>query len=185
MTTESVVTCEAIMIVGIDLNSRSVAMVGFPTKPDDMHPFWHKYTVPTKLMDRAEICGLLYADVVKNVFPEDQVYVEAPVLAGVKNVQSTIKVAAAYGAVLAAINSTRAVTHEVPVALWKVATVGKGNASKDDVGDWLHVQHPSVHRECAGDQDLMDAACIALYAELMERSSYAGARERRLLHQAP
>lgn len=173
------------MNIGIDLNSRSVAMVGFPTKPDDMHPFWHKFTVPAKLMDRAAICGLLYADVVKHVFPEDQVYVEAPVLAGVKNIQSTIKVAAAYGAVLAAINSTRAVTHEVPVSLWKVATVGKGNASKSDVADWLHEQHPDHHRECGTDQDLIDANCIALYAELTERSSLAGVRERRLLHSAP
>lgn len=176
------------MIVGIDLNSRSVAMALRPMGQDDGPWSVRKHTVKvTKYatLDRAAVLGELYGFVVTHVFPEDIVYVESPVLAGARNIQSTIKVAAAYGAVLAAVNAAHARAVEVAVSSWKLATVGRGNASKDDVGDWLHVQHPSVHTECAGDQDLMDAACIALYAELTERSSYAGARERRLLHQAP
>lgn len=158
-------------------------MCGLPTALDDQF-FVKKYKVKDRVKDRAVILGELVVFVQSQIYPEDKVYVEAPVLAGARNIQSTIKVAAAYGAVLAAINGQHAQAFEVPVSSWKLATVGKGNASKDDVSAWLHAQHPHVYTECAGDQDLMDAACVALFAQGHERSDVAGARERRLLHQA-
>lgn len=170
-------------VFGCDLNSRKVALAqihggGF---------LLHAYKVPEKryaLTNRAAVLGELYAYTLGIVSEGDLVYVESPIVAGARNIQSTIKVAAAYGAVLAAINGQHAQAFEVPVSSWKLATVGKGNASKDDVSAWLHAQHPHVYTECAGDQDLMDAACVALFAQGHERSDVAGARERRLLHQA-
>lgn len=177
------------LLIGIDLNSRSVAMCQLPLRPDEIgqRASHLKFSVKTapKVPPRDVILGELFRFVVGHVFEQDVVYVEAPVLAGARNIQSTIKVAAAYGAVLAAVNSSHARVVEVPVSLWKVATQGKGNASKDDVSAWLHATHPDHHTECGGDQDLMDATCIALYGESIERGAIAGARERHLLHQAP
>lgn len=148
------------MIKGIDLNSRAIALIGI-TEPW----IYEKIEVHGKVTDRAQILGMLHQSALEIIEPGDQVYVEAPILAGMRNIQSTVKIAAAYGAVLSAIDMRRAAAIEVPVSSWKVATVGHGAASKDDVSRWLHRVHPSVHRECSGDQDLMDAACIALYGQ--------------------
>lgn len=166
------------MIIGIDLNSRSVALSCLRLD-GGFHGF---LTHTNKSKDRAEILGDLYDYVLHSVTSGDQVYVESPVLAGARNIQSTIKVAAAYGAVLAALDYRHATVHEVPISSWKLATVGKGNAAKSDVSDWLLAQHPIVHRECSGDQNLMDAHCIALYGH---RDWSTRLSERHLLHQAP
>lgn len=51
----------------------------------------------------------------------------------------------------------------VPVTRWKQATVGKGNASKEQVKEWLIRQYPVYAAACGDSQDLIDATCIALY----------------------
>lgn len=153
------------MVIGIDLNSRKLAMA----KNLNGQLLLHAFAVPKKITDRALICSMLYNHTRTRVMSDDVVYIEAPVVAGARNIQSTIKCAAAYGAVLAAISSVGAVAIETPISLWKLHTVGKGNVSKVDIGNWLHTMHPSVHRECSGDQDLMDASCIALYGQGQER----------------
>lgn len=172
------------MIIGIDLNSRKAALSLLPTDRDHgARPELRKFAVPTRITDRAVICGRLYEWTAKQVFAEDIVYIESPVVAGARNIQSTIKCSAAYGAVLAAVNSVHARVVEVPISSWKVATTGNGHSSKDDVSAWLYRTHPDVHTECAGDQDLIDSHCIALFGELTERSSSPRARGS-LLHQA-
>jgi Holliday junction resolvasome RuvABC endonuclease subunit len=93
------------------------------------------------------------------------IWIEAPVLAGVRNVQSTIKVAQTTGIVHAVL----AQTHEVAVSSWKKRTVGQGNASKPQVRDWLDEAHPDIARMCRGNQDLYDAACIALYGRAVQQ----------------
>jgi Holliday junction resolvasome RuvABC endonuclease subunit len=166
------------VILGIDLNSRSVA-ISYLHADGRFHGF---QSFTTKYKDRAQILGALHDWMRYQVTSGDVVYVESPVLAGVRNIQSTIKVAAAYGSVLAAVDLRHAECVEVPVSSWKLATVGRGNASKDDVSKWLHAQHPDVHTECSGDQNLMDAHCIALYG-YQDWSKQLS--ERHLLHQAP
>jgi len=96
---------------------------------------------------------------------DGSIWVEAPVLAGVRNIQSTIKVAQTTGIVHAVL----AQTHEVAVSSWKKRTVGQGNASKPQVRDWLDEHHPDIARMCRGNQDLYDAACIALYGRVVEQ----------------
>lgn len=55
---------------------------------------------------------------------------------------------------------------------WKKQVIGNGNANKDSVRDYIHVTHGSYAPLCGDDQDLYDAACIALYGRLiMERST--------------
>ena len=86
-------------------------------------------------------------------------YVEAPIMAGARNIQSTIKVAQTVGLVRTLVPNAI----EVAVSSWKKATVGNGNASKDMVREWLERVHPEVAHMCLGNQDLYDAACISLY----------------------
>lgn len=163
------------MLIGIDLNSRKLAAC-----------LWDEKTYYTSeayrgITDRPAICAMLYEAACELVKPGDRVFIEEPVLAGVRNIQSTIKCAAAYGAVLAALHLSHAVVTPLPVATWKLATIGKGNASKVDVSNWLDAQHPLSYRECGGDQDLVDATCIALSGKLLLEKE---ARERLLYDQA-
>lgn len=92
-----------------------------------------------------------------------QVFLEAPVLAGVRNIQSTIKVAQTTGAVMTVIPGVQ----QVAVSSWKMSTVGNGNASKSQVRDWLDRTHPDLALLCDGNQDLYDATCIALHGQAM------------------
>lgn len=94
-------------------------------------------------------------------FGQLTVFIEEPVLAGVRNIRTTIQIAETVGAVL----SVRFPTYLVPVPSWKKDTIGKGNASKDQIRDWLTAEHPRYAALCGGSQDLVDAACICLYGQ--------------------
>ncbi len=48
---------------------------------------------------------------------------------------------------------------------WKKEIVGNGNASKDMIRSWLESSHPIYAEACLGDQDRMDAVCVALYGK--------------------
>lgn len=86
-------------------------------------------------------------------------WVEAPLLAGARNIQSTIQVAQTSGLVLGTLPDA----HQVAVAAWKKRTVGSGNADKGAVAAWLREFHPRLAALCGANQDLVDAACIGLY----------------------
>lgn len=92
------------------------------------------------------------------------IYCEEPVLAGARNIRSTILIAETVGMILA----LNARVHLVPVSSWKKSTVGKGNATKDEVADWLKKEHPRYASYCREDQDLIDAAAIFIYGRSVE-----------------
>jgi Holliday junction resolvasome RuvABC endonuclease subunit len=92
------------------------------------------------------------------------IFCEEPVVAGARNLRSTILVAETVGVVLAL--DARVVL--VPVSSWKKRTVGRGNATKDEVSDWLKNEHPLYASHCRGDQDLTDAAAIYLYGRYLD-----------------
>jgi Holliday junction resolvasome RuvABC endonuclease subunit len=91
------------------------------------------------------------------------VYLEAAVVAGARNIQSTIKVAQTIGAVMTVVPGVQ----QVAISSWKLSTVGNGNASKQQVRDWLDLTHPDLALLCDGNQDLYDATCIALHGQAM------------------
>lgn len=95
------------------------------------------------------------------------IYCEEPVVAGARNLRSTILVAETVGMILA----LNAVVHLVPVSSWKKATVGKGNATKDEVTAWLREEHPHYDSLCGSSQDLRDAAAIYLYGRSVDLGS--------------
>lgn len=104
--------------------------------------------------------------------PDPVIYVEEPVLAGVRNIRTTILISETVGMVL----SRHARVHVVPVDSWKKGTVGKGGVSKADVANWLAKEHPRYAELCGQDQDLTDAAAIYVYGRTLEE------RERLLQH---
>jgi Holliday junction resolvasome RuvABC endonuclease subunit len=90
------------------------------------------------------------------------VYVESPVLAGVRNLQVLISMSQAHSQILTA--ALPSIVESVAVASWKKAIVGKGNATKAEVAAYLKLYYPDLHDQCKS-QDHIDATCIALYGK--------------------
>jgi len=152
--------------IGIDCGGNKVAIFDI----DNGNTFVMEVNVRKMKLERGVVLRrieeyLSRLHVAVPAFLESEIYVEAPVLAGARNIQSTIKVAQTTGVVHAAL----AKTHEVAVSSWKKATVGNGNASKPQVQAWLDENHPSLASMCRGNQDLYDAACIALYGRELQQ----------------
>lgn len=156
-------------MIGIDLGARKVTIVDI-----DREIFIH-YETPksersielvsiARYLQRLEGDGLL----------EGTKWVEAPVVAGARNLQATIAIAQTSGAVLSSLTQT----HQVAVSSWKQRTVGNGNANKAAVKQWLGDTHPEYAKLCRN-QDLIDATCIALYgraqAAALDASGLLGA----------
>ena len=98
-------------------------------------------------------------DIVFNRCEPEVIFVEEPVVAGVRNLRSTILIAQTVGMVL----TSPAQVYLVPVSSWKKVTVGKGNAKKEEVASWLVNNHPDYAELCGNDQDLVDAGAINIY----------------------
>jgi hypothetical protein len=93
------------------------------------------------------------------------VLLERALVAGARNLQSTIKVAETVGAVQAHLPG-RAVTL-VAVSSWKKETLGHGGIDKPGIRKWIEARHPEIAAACLGpkggwDIDKADAWCIAL-----------------------
>jgi len=97
---------------------------------------------------------------------DPRIFCEEPVVAGARNLRSTILVAETVGVVLA----LDARVYLVPVSSWKKSTIGRGNATKDEVREWLQSSHPQYAQQCGVDQDLTDAAAIYLHGREVDAS---------------
>lgn len=99
----------------------------------------------------------------------DSVWVE-DVLAG-NNIKYSLSLAETKGAVLTSLHPLRPYNgcdiRTVNVGTWKKEVIGNGNASKDQVKDYIYVTHPAYAPLCGDDQDLCDAACVGLYGLLI------------------
>lgn len=89
-------------------------------------------------------------------------FVEAPVV-GRGGVRSTMVQCFTSGAIQGALHELGFVTEIANVSSWKKRVVGKGNATKPEVAEYLRLRWPSLYARTGGDQDLIDACCIALY----------------------
>lgn len=153
------------MIWGVDPASKKIAMFA----DDDGLVRAHVIEVRksdrnTELMSlRAQMEDILLYD------PQPIIYCEEPVLAGARNIRTTILIAETVGMIL----SLNAEVRVVPISSWKKATVGKGNATKDEVTEWLKEEHPGYTSYCRDtkqreSQDLRDAAAIFIYGRSVE-----------------
>jgi Holliday junction resolvasome RuvABC endonuclease subunit len=139
---------------GVDLGVRSIyaARLGSTFDLFSVQLPIHKHT-------RSEELTLLHAWILSTIDPDDVVFVEEPPLAGSRNPRTFLHLAQTSGVVASACKAQL-----VPVSSWKKGTVGNGSASKDLVSAWLRRVHPDLSEACSGDQNYVDATCIALFA---------------------
>ena len=146
------------MIWGIDLGVRSLSLAGLDEDEltirsiTESHPHNVRYSEVRTLAVAAATL----------VSEADVVFVEEPPLAGSRNIRTFLKLSELLGGLMAALPCP---VHPVPVSTWKKEVAGKGSLSKDDVSLFLKQSHPGYSALCAGDQNLIDATCIALYGQ--------------------
>lgn len=138
-------------IVGIDLGVRSVHVSMLPY---DMSIAAKKGKRSEEVLHIASQLGQLYTS-------DWLAYIEEPVVAGARNLRTSLQIAQIAGVVMSLVGDFVM----VPVSTWKKTVVGKGNASKSDVAEWLRSNRPDLYERTAGMQDKIDANCIRLYGE--------------------
>lgn len=141
------------MIWGCDFAYRRIALWG--REPAVLRLREKLYT-PEQEVD---LLGAFVAAVV----PEgDEICLERPVAQHGRraNVQTMIRMGMSAGAILGVRPG-----HLVSPSTWKAAVIGSASASKSDTWEWLSTRHPAYAEQAAGDEDLIDACCIWLYAE--------------------
>lgn len=138
-------------IVGIDLGVRSIHL--------SMPPYDVSLSAPRG--ERSDEINDLLSKISAFYTEDWYAFIEEPVVAGARNLRTSLQIAQIAGVVMTKVSKFTL----VPVATWKKAVVGKGNASKDDVAEWLRVKRPELYERTAGIQDKIDANCIRLYGE--------------------
>jgi Holliday junction resolvasome RuvABC endonuclease subunit len=151
-------------IVGIDPSSRKLAaVVSRLGKEPDVET--HTRKLP---QDKPAACLLAYEWARNLVDMQGDtdvcVFVEMPVM-GRGGPGSTIPQAQINGALLAGAQMSAAEVIPVNNARVKKTVVGKGNATKDDVRDWVKVAWPVLYDRIGKDQDLCDSAMIYVYGK--------------------
>jgi Holliday junction resolvasome RuvABC endonuclease subunit len=151
-------------LMGVDLGVHKVAVFGWDGDIPFVYARDFAHIVPRALQLHA------VADTVHDVaslHDIDTVWVEDTLVGN--NIGYSIALAECKGAVMAGLAMHRDV-RLVNVSSWKKAVVGRGNATKDQVKDYIGVSHGPYAPLCGDDQDLYDAACIALYGrQVVER----------------
>lgn len=100
----------------------------------------------------------------KKQFSTDEITAvyELPVL-GRGGFRSTVVQCFTSGAVQGALYELGIKSHSANVSSWKKAVVGRGNADKGQVAEYLRFRWSALYDSANGNQDVYDAACIALY----------------------
>lgn len=146
------------MIWGIDLGVRSLALAGLNDDGLTTRVFTERHPNNVRY---SEVRTLARAGTTM-ISESDVVFVEEPPLAGSRNIRTFLKLSELLGGLMAMLPCP---VHAVPVSTWKKEVAGKGNLSKDDVSLFLKQSHPGYSALCAGDQNLIDATCVALYGQ--------------------
>lgn len=105
----------------------------------------------------------------------DSVWVEKPILGN--NHKYSLQLAETFGAVLSDLAMMRMQNgldiRSVDNKVWKKEVVGSGNASKEDIRNYIHDVHPPYAAFCGTDQDKYDATCVGLYGlAILDRASH-------------
>jgi Holliday junction resolvasome RuvABC endonuclease subunit len=142
------------IVAGIDPNKTKLALALLDTQSEQLRV----HTFRTEVSARWEQLNDLAVNAKELCADADVVYVEEPVIG--RSIRSSLHVAISAGAAVSALGMP---AHFVPVTTWKKSVVGRGNADKIGVSAWLNTNHVTYAALCDGDQDLIDATCIALY----------------------
>jgi Holliday junction resolvasome RuvABC endonuclease subunit len=140
---------------GVDLGVRSLYVAHI----SDVGLSLHSKSLKIRQHTRGEELSILQ-DWLADTLGPGEVWIEEPPLAGSRNLQTYLHLSQTSG-IAAATAGARA--NLVPVSSWKKGTVGNGSASKELVANWLRAGFPAWHGTCQGDQNYIDATCIAIY----------------------
>lgn len=125
---------------------------------------FHEYVLkPGDNLGALDVLAEITWNTVSSIHAE-AVAIESPIQGISRNVRVGIQLAMVAGAVAVAARQAGADVVFVEPAKWKKAVVGVGNASKADVATFLERDHVGLYSKCES-QDMVDAICIALYAE--------------------
>lgn len=156
--------------VGIDPSTEALACVALSGDEFSIRTYSLQGKDITARVGAAHKASHRMVDYFMRVLPAAPLFVaiEAPV--AVKGRQTLIKMSQVSGAVIAALVARDEVFGivQVPPSTWKKEVVGKGNVNKQQVGEWVRDEWPEFHRRSAGDQDALDASCIARYARAVD-----------------
>lgn len=94
----------------------------------------------------------------------DSAFVEAPIV-GRGGVRTTMVQCFTSGAIQGVLHDEGIPTQIANVSSWKKRVVGKGNATKEEVAKHLRLRWPDLFGSAKGNQDLIDASCIAIYGQ--------------------
>ena len=144
--------------LGIDYGSSRIAIVG-----PSAHVFEEVVGRPGDNIGALDILAETTWNAVTQASAK-VVAVESPIQGMSRNVRTGIMLAMVAGAITVAARQAGAEVIHVPPASWKKEVVGFGNAKKEQVSEYLAAQHPGLYANC-GSQDMVDAACLGLYAE--------------------
>lgn len=152
---------------GFDLGVRSFHAAGLEAD-GSLITYTHQRMVKGKVADQSpaersmELFALAHAAQPLTMIG-DLAAVEEPPLAGNKNPRTFLKLAQASAAVAVGAYQGGAEVFFVPVDSWKKGTVGRGGADKELVAGWLKRVYPGYFKQCDGDQNFIDATCLALH----------------------
>ena len=151
-------------LAGVDLGIHKVALASFVDEAFNT-TIWQSAS-DSRAMQLHEL-AMAVRDTI-TLWHVDTVWIEDTLIGN--NRKYSLQLTEVRGAVMAAL-ATSCEVHLVNVATWKAQVVGDGHASKDAVRDYIHVTHPGYAPVCGDDQDLYDAACIALYGRHIQEQA--------------
>lgn len=160
--------CNPCIVIGVDPASTKLAFVAL-YKSQHITRFYNRIG-----RSGAEACSAgwehssYFVEFVRSTWPGIPInaFVEQPVL-GRGGVRSTMVQSFTSGAVQGSLHSSGCDVTLANPSTWKKKAVGRGNATKEDISKWLRLRWPSLHAAAGGNQDLMDAAAIAIYGQLL------------------
>lgn len=143
-------------IAGIDLGVHKIAL--FMMLEENPHPAVLDVDDMPRPLTLRMIAG--WTQEMVTLHDIDQVWIEDVIVGN--NRKYSLGLAEVKGAVMS----------QLPVGLdvrlvdnktWKKELIGNGNASKDQIRNYIDVTHGAYAPLCGDDQDLYDSACIAIY----------------------
>jgi Holliday junction resolvasome RuvABC endonuclease subunit len=145
------------MIAGVDIGIRGFHVVGLD---DNGSCKYFQSFDRSKGKSRYQELRDIAMQMQEFVLDKDVLFIEEPPLAGMRNIRTAFQLNQVAGVILSA---TSAQGYLVPVGSWKKAVCGAGGFGKADVADWLSRNRHDLFELARGNQNLLDAACLALY----------------------
>lgn len=163
----------AVIIIGVDPASTRLALVALlpsgsyvAQKIDNLSGGKKRSPWSPEACAAAATVTTQFVEVLRRSWHSESIHavVESPVV-GRAGPRSTMVQSFTSGAVQSALVQAGATVQLVNVQSWKKDVIGHGHATKADVAEALRLRWPTLHTAAAADEDLLDAAAIALWGQ--------------------